>query len=229
MVLNSKNSNVIFAAMDIPVVHLFNYPELTAFRVHTWRKREINGGYNETTFNPDNILDDEIIKLYSEIAEYYKRISSSEIWTLGTTDGILKLIEYYSELGDFEDSDMALKLCDQVKDLMENLKENTLTNKSSNFIHQNKFDLYLSEISLENNYVYLECDNVSTTFIKLYTINSIATHDSTFCKETKLWLDNLIGKSTALSGSSQKQCISFFRNVINNIDKVRNRIMQQSM
>jgi hypothetical protein len=224
--LNSHNYSVIFAAMDIPFVHLVNYPELTAFKVHTWRKKEIQGDYGNVLFDPNNILNDKVNKLYTEIAEYYKRISSSEIWTLDTINYILKLIEYYNELGDFKDKETPLLLCDQVKHLMENLRDVVSRAESSNFLHNNKFNFYLSEISLENNYVYIENENTQSVFIKLYTINSIATQNKTFCNETKMWLDNLINKSTPLTGTSQKQGYLFFKHALNKIELTRTRIEQ---
>ena len=219
-----KNSKIIFAAMDIPMVRLVSYPELTAFKVHTWRKKNEFSDYGNLPFNVKNILDDEIINLYSEISEYYKRISSIEIWTANTIESTLKLIEYFNDIGDFKDKEILAKLFSQLEDMMKELKEIAIKGKSSNFLYKESFDLYLSDISLENNYIYTESDKFKAVYIKLYTINSISTQNNKFCNETKLWLDNLINKSTAISGSSQKQCYKFFNQIDKNINSTKERI-----
>lgn len=222
--MHGRNSKMIFVATDIPVMHLVNYPELMAFKVHTQQRKEIKNDGTLHTFDPAAILDDELLQLYREIAEYYKRIPSVEIWTQDTLDMILKLINYFSEIGDFGTSDIPVKLLDQLREMMDQLRDSALRGSNSNFINSNTFNLYMSEIALENNYVYVEDDSFQAVFLKTYMINSILTHNKVFCNDVKSWMDNLISKSVSLTGCSQKQCYQFFRHLCGKIEETKKNV-----
>lgn len=222
--MHGKNSKMIFVATDIPVMHLVNYPDLMAFKVHTQRRKNDKIEGNAILFDPAKILDEEILKLYREIAEYYKRIPSVEIWTQDTLDMILKLICYFSEIGDFGTSDIPIKLLDQLREMMDQLKDSALKGSNSNFINSNTFNLYLSEIALENNYVYVEDGTFQAVFLKTYTINSILTQNTIFCNDVKSWMENLIAKSISLTGCSQKQCYQFFRHLSFKIEETKKSV-----
>ena len=173
----------------------------------------------------DTILNNSIRGLFAEITEYYQRIPSKEIWTSNTIENLLRLIEYFYELGDFEDQETAVLLCDQLADLIDQLKTDAIHGMKNNY-KSGKFELYHSEIALENNFILIQDKGEAAVFLKLYSINSMFTTNESFCKDTVLWLQNIINKSTPLSGSSQRQCYAFFRHCNNMISETKKRILQ---
>ena len=78
----SGNNQIIYAAVDIPIFHHFNYPELSAFKMYYWMKAVVGvGEFNNKKYSTQ-IINDEISNLGKEIYKEYTHIPSIEIWTI---------------------------------------------------------------------------------------------------------------------------------------------------
>lgn len=73
------------------------------------------------------------------------------------------------------------------------------------------FRLYLSATNPENSFMILKHEEFTSTTIKLFTVNSIITSNTSFCDETEKWVKNTISKSTLLSGASARERFKFFQ------------------
>ncbi len=214
-----KKTRIITAANDIPSFHIFKYPELTSFRLHNWifnmlkyeNKKDLG---NNIDFN-SLIEHEELKETLGKIVKIYENTSSVEIWTTDTISGILKSIEFYFESFLFNDKHDLLILCNCLLDLM-----NNLFNKPENI----NIKLYISDIVIENNYVFIQADDLKFVYLKLYSLNNIMTTNKSFCSETEIWLNNLISKSTLVSGSSEKIRKIFYMNSTKRIKNLMARI-----
>ncbi len=230
--LNSmEDSKVIYAANDIPIFHYFHFKELTAFKLFYWNKAVLHApAFEDKLFSTKHIRP-ELMEYTSQILTEYAKVSSVEIWTDDTINIVLKQIDFYWEAGLFESKDDALLIIDQVSQMLDLLQKEAkaeaklingqrLSNKDNNFV------LYNSEVTIGNNCVFLQLNQLKMVYLSFLTFNSIITSQNNFCNENEVWLNNLIKKSVLLSGVSEKQRYKFFRKNQERVNKLRALVMQ---
>ena len=205
----AKDKEVFFTAIDIPMFHFLPFTELTLFKVYSWSSSigAFTGSFGEFY---QLTKDDELLEIYKQLDALYRCIPSVEIWTEGTFDAILRLIDYHFESGCFSSKEEALHLCSQLLEMVAQTNKWSVRGFKDELIGKVPYKLYLSGIELENNFVVMKRDNAVSCIIKLYTINSMTTTNSAFCNESLKWINNAILKSTLISGASQKESFKFF-------------------
>ncbi|PXY02570.1 hypothetical protein DF185_00305 [Marinifilum breve] len=203
-----KNGKILFSATDIPIYHFMPFKELTLFKLYSWNA----GIYNTSTkfeqfFN--EFASTELFDIYDSIYSNYQKANSLEIWTDKTIDPILRLLEYYNEIGAFESQETPKLLYKQLLALIENIGEWSASGKKGATGHAAEYEMFLSEIELENNFVLTKSDTSQHCIIKLFTVNSISTANQKFCRETEKWFNDVIKKSKCISRISQKDNYRF--------------------
>ena len=203
----SGDSNILMSANDIPFFHLTAQKELRLFKVYTW----FNSVYNYAD-SLDNFMKEidtpELVGCHQKISKDYEFIPSAEIWTEDTINPTLRLINYYVDICMFSGKELPLQLCEQVLSILDKLQ--IWAGNSGKGAKATPFQLYLSEMELENTYILMRRAEMSNCVVKLFTINSLNVYDKDFCMETEHWLTKLSERSTLLSGNSEKERIHFF-------------------
>jgi hypothetical protein len=218
----AENAELYYAALDVPIYHHFNYPELSAFKMFYWLKDVINEpSFEGIKYNPA-LIDEGLMKLGREIYSAYCNISTIEIWTPATLNSSIAQIEYYSESGLFENNEVALTICSQLEEEVRTIQKHAeWGNKISadSKIENNK--LYFSEIEIGNNCILTNVADVKTVFMSFHTFNKLKTVNTAFCNDTHKWLNNLMRKSTLISGVSEKQRYLFFKQIFDKLDRLK--------
>ena len=217
---NAQNKEMYYTAEDIPIFHFLPFNELTFFKVYVWYNAMSNNDITYDRFVMQMTNKEELFECYDKMYNSYSNIPSTEIWTVQTIDPILRLLDYYFDIGAFDNKNTAPTLCNQLLLMIDNMMKWTETGKKNN---KADFKLYMSETNPENSFMLLKTENVTSATIKLFTINSIITTNTSFCEETKNWIKNIIAKSTLLSGASARERIRFFQTmktkVINTMER----------
>jgi hypothetical protein len=223
----SENKQIIYAAIDVPIFHHFNYPELSAFKMFYWMKAVVDvEALADKKFSVEHV-NKRFAQLGKEIYETYNRIPSVEIWTEDTINGLLKQIEYYWDSGNFAETEDALIVCRQAREEVETLKRQA--EKSNKLMLENgpeesAFTLYYSDIEIGNNCIYTKRADNDLVYLSVHTFNKIITGNLDFKDETKMWLNNLMKKSTLISGVSEKSRYRFFKTIESKIDRLYQKI-----
>ena len=218
------NGNIIYIADDIPIFHLFKYPELASFKMYYWMKSVLNiPEYQNQKYSYEN-CDSEILGIGEKINEAYAFIPSIEIWTEFTVNSLRKQIEYYSEAGFFERSSDAMVICDQAAELIRHISK--LADKSTKLPNDKSknFTLYYSEIEIGNNCILVSVNNIKKVYLTYNTFNKMATGNEKFCDETNSWINYLIAKSNLISGVSEKQRLQFVNKVLRQLESTRKKV-----
>jgi len=219
----SNDNQIIYAAVDIPIFHHFNYPELSAFKMFYWMKAVVGvGEFNNKKFSAE-IIDDEISNIGKEIYNEYNNIPSIEIWTAETINSLIKQIEFYWESGNFATKEDALIVCNQVKaeikqiELQAELSNKQIDNSDN---ESSSFTLYYSDIEIGNNCIFTKRSDMKAVYLSVHTFNKLITVNQKFVSHTEEWLNNLISKSIPISGVAEKNRYQFFRKANDKIDKL---------
>lgn len=223
----SPNNQIMYAADDVPIWHHFFSDKLIAFKLFYWLKSILGAPeYADSLFDPDEI-DPDMISYARELMDNYNRTTSSEVWTEDTINSNLKQIEYFWESGFFRSKEDALMICDLLLEEMNLLQKKAA--KSSKLIGPGEsgtenFKLYKSEVMIGNNSILANIGSTKIAYVSNNTFNMMSTTNADFVHENEYWLNNLVKKSTLISGVAEKQRNQFFKQLRDKIEILRTRI-----
>jgi hypothetical protein len=224
-----EQTEVIFLLNELNLFQLIQVPEICAFKLYYWQKSNLSfPGYRDKLFTFD-ILNDEIIKLTSEITEHYTKLKTIEIATEEILISLLKQVLFYNEAGFFKTRSEAKKLCEKLVELVEHLRRQAElgfkfaygkkpAGKEGNYL------LYYNDIVLIDQIVLVRAGDSLSTYITNNGINLLQTYNKDFFQYNYQWCRNLIQKSTLISGTGEKERNKFFLKLNDKIQTVINRI-----
>ena len=201
------DGEVVLSAVDVPLFHYGACKELVLFIIFSWNSGVygFTGKYEEFVAKYDFT---EILNYYEKIANAYLQVPSTEIWTIGTVDRLIKLLGYHSEMGHFMDENFPFFLCEQLLGLIGTLKQ--WTGEGVKGSNGKPFKLYIIEIHLSNTFILFKKDGATNCALKLFTINHFDTSDPKFCREAEQWLNNTTRRAVLISGASERERHKFF-------------------
>ncbi len=221
--LNTKNKEFIITAQDIPIFHFMPYPELIFFKLYAW-----NQCYMEEYVCFEDFmatLNKELLtKYYQQIYDAYLQVPSTELWSYHTVLPLINLLNYYVDINCFKDNQTILILCYQFIQLINTLEKWAKNGEKKIKGIKSNFSLYLSPIDMQNDFIITRKEQLKTMSIKLFTINAIFTNDEAILTETEKWINQIILKSSLLSGASERERLRFFQSIKNKINNIIERV-----
>jgi len=221
----SKEKNIYYACEDIPVFQNYNYPELAAFKMFYWMKSIMNRPDLEKEKFDLSVIPENLKIIGKQIFDFYSQIPSVEIWTDTTIHSTLKQVLFYWESGMFKTPDDAILVCQVLKRQVETIQEQAEAGKK--FLNGDKtagqganYVIYHSDIEITNNCVLLNMGDAQIVYLGHQSFNAMGTSNTTYCNETRKWFDNIIRKSTLISGVSEKLRYQFFQKAFKQIDEL---------
>lgn len=221
----SDNAELYYAAVDVPIFHHFNYPELSAFKTYYWLHDILNNPIFEGQKFSKSLINNDLIAYEKEIYKHYCQVPSIEIWTPATLNSSVAQIEFYFDSGLFENNEIAMVLCNQLEEEIKTIqKQAELGSKNIDQVNPDNFKLYFCEIEIGNNCILTKKADTKTVYLSFHTFNKLTTLNTKFCDDTFKWLNNIIRKSTLISGVSEKQRYIFFKKVFEKIAKLKAKL-----
>ena len=219
----TPDGEIIMSAVDVPIFHILPYRELTYFKLFSWSKSTYDFTTDYETFVKEGGTNETLEKNYDKIMKNYQLIPSTEIWTTNTTDTILRLLNYHSEMKHFSNKTTPLLLCEQLLNLLNTMQ--IWAEKGAKGPKDALFNLYISATDIANTFILFKQAGRSNCSVKLYTINGLGISDERFCQETENWLRKSARRSTLISGASEMERFKFFegenRKIRHLMDKVQ--------
>jgi hypothetical protein len=218
--LNLVNSfskrHVYFLVKDMPPFHHYYHPLLAGFKFFFWRK---------------SILDEENLKHeifdlrtnhfapYQEITQkilrVYNRVPTSEIWNEEGVTTTLRQIEVYHDMGLIASSAITIQLYQCVLEVIDHLEKMAENGKKS-ILGQSpaadsaEYRLYLNEIVLGDNTFMAQIGDTKVTYLNHSVLYFVGSMDQKFNEGMFRNLENLMKKSTLISGTGEKERKQFF-------------------
>jgi hypothetical protein len=221
----AKDKEIVYVADDIPIFHLFKFPDFAAFKMFYWMKSVVNVPELEGKKYDPSLISDSLMEEGKQIYRLYEKIPSTEIWCDSTISSAVKQIEYFNEAGFFSSKEDALQICKVLEGVLADIQgQAERSTKSSVAGFENNYIMYKSDIEIGNNCIFVRTDETRSLYLRYHTFNSMATVNEAFCGETEQWLKGMIKKSTLISGISEKQRYQFFRKSQEQIDRLKERI-----
>ena len=225
-VADSKDGVFIFQSKDIPLFHHFQQPELAFFKFFFWRKTILQQEGPDLVHLDLAQRDATLLALARKVYLTYCRMPSTEIWNAEGLNSTLRQINYYRETGVFRDEGTAQLLFDQCAVLLDHLEHQAE--------HGTKFPLgtpfeqgassyqvFHNEVLLGDNAIYSDDGRVRVVFLNHSGINFLATTDTRFVDHTRHSLENIMKRSTLISGSGEKERRRFFKGLREELERRR--------
>ena len=225
----AHEKHVLFAGQGIPIFHYFNFPLLSSFKMFYWMKSILDvEELKERKFLPE-FIDTDLLDTGREIFNNYLEIPSTEIWTDTTVMGSLHQIQFYWDSGILSNKEVALNVCEELRDLLNYCQQLCESNKKQdNYTSPSIFGaplkLYYSEIEFENNCIIVNVGDQKRVYLGQLNFSSISTENHRYHDETSRWLNGIISKSNLISGASQTIRFQFFKRCLKHLEKLERRI-----
>lgn len=218
-IAQTPNSSIIYAADDVPIWHHFFDKELTTFKLFYWLKSILNApAYAGKKYNPE-LVNPDLIHIAEQLLVNYNQCNTTEIWSEDTLNSTLKQVEYFWESGYFESKEQALHICTLIEKEIEHLAE-----RADKSVDKHGFHLFQSDVMIGNNSILVNLNGNKMAYLSNNTFNMMSTTTPDFVQEQEYWLNNLLRKSTQISGVSEKQRNRFFGVLKSKIEHLKSRI-----
>ncbi|MBY0476477.1 MAG: hypothetical protein K2Q24_02440 [Chitinophagaceae bacterium] len=209
------NGKLSCATDDIPIFHLFQYPELTAFKLHFWQMRIIDHApfkLNVNDWGPS------ILQPAARLHQLYQTIPSIEVWTKTSLLNTLDQIRYAAEAKIITDKTLGKLICSQLRSALSDIEVYAINRNKSNE-KEVSFDWYFYDVIGTITYL-AEMDGQLGTYIRFNTFNTIQEDNGPLCTEVKHWLHNLIQDATGFSGQGSVQRNKYLANAYEECDEM---------
>ncbi len=219
-----EDAQIIIAAEDIPVFYHFIEPKLMQFKMIYWLKSLMNVTDFQYVNFESIVIPESIIQTAKQINNYYKKISSTEIWTNETILSTLKQIKFYWDAGFFGKPESAFDVLADFETVIKGIQRNAETGfkfSGNGNMSRTKFQFYVSDVMIGTNSILTKTANFSATYISYSTFNFMQTTNANFNAQNEQWLGNILSKSNLLSGVSEKQRNQFFKNIHKQIQEMK--------
>lgn len=216
------DKEMIFAVKEMPLFHHFRIPELVSFKLFFWLKMGIKDpAYANKQFR-FNVLPEETMNAARKIWKLYSTIPCVEIWSDEAVRETLKQIEFCHECQFFEDTQQALRVCDKLIELIDQIKEDAKTGRKLNGA---AYKLFENDILIANNTIYCRMDKIRYVYINYNTLGLLVTQQESFCDKTETYLNKLTKNSVLISTTAEKERSKFFNRMKTQVEQVKERLV----
>lgn len=218
----------IYAAKDIPTFSYFQVPEFAEFKLYYWL-RTVRGNtlIQDEKFN-FGLVPEDLIKKSRAIAKYYFQIPFTELWSEDTVNVALRQIEYFHEAGWMQSSEVAVRVCDALEQIIRGVQKQAETELmwfDGKLVHPDvPYALYFNDIAVMDNAIFVQTDKFAISMIGYNAMDYLYTQHAGFCRETENFLKKQISRSVLISGAAEKERNKFFNKIYSKIAALKTRI-----
>ncbi len=224
-----RKTKIYYATKDIPMFHIFSFPEVAALRLFFWKKTIYDlEDYKSKTFSLEEI-DNPILDIGKKMTLKYMDIPSLEIWSDEVIMSTVNPVLYYYESGVIEKRNLALHLLDKIDDFLNHVRKQA--ELGGKFLPEqngpsipNNLEMYYNEVTLANNTIVLESRGQRNAYLVQRAVDYLFTDNVIFCDRAVSYIEHLTKKSVNISNQAEKFRQKFFAQMHRQVDRVRDRI-----
>lgn len=207
-----KNSFSARAYRTVPQEFLYMYESLA--KVYT----SILLYQTQPQSTPNELLkvgmSDHVFALQKDVAIGMHGINSVLVMDKRIIADYVEIVKYYHMLGLLSAEDI-VQIKKDMHCMLDDIQQSATTGLSP---RGKNLDIYISNISFDCTYTYLETFGYKAASVGIYCVDHISCEHPEICDDHKLWIDSLIRSSYLISVSGEFQRNQFFdkqRNYIN--------------
>ena len=209
-----------FNAKELPVFYLFYFPDLLAFKCHFWQQTFFKETNTPRKFKSIPLSPD-LVKLGNDFLEAYGHVESTEIWGREILNATLKQIIFFVQT-DMMDVETANYLIDQLDNLVDVLESQAAIGRKGE--QKSPLNIYVNEVLIGDNSVIARNGKTLRTYLSHNIVSRVIIDDESFNNHTFSTFQNIVGKSTLISGTSEISRNYFFKQIRLELNARRKKI-----
>jgi hypothetical protein len=216
------NKEVIYMSKDLPIFYNFYFRPLIAFRYFFWMKIQfLHPEFEHKSFDIE-LLPTAIEEQSRELIKSYNKIPSTEIWNMESINSTISQIEFSRSSGHFGDITDVRKIYKALEDSILHVQEQAehgckfMPGEDPGSQPQN-LKFFFNRVVLGDNTIMVNAGNMRSAFINYGHLNYLVTNDKKFCDDLYQDFNNIIRRSTQISGTGERQRNIFFNNLLTKI------------
>ncbi len=161
--------------------------------------------YTPKTFS-DIDIPEKVLSVQKKATLLMHEVSSILILDKHIVADYVELVKYFQNLDMISNEEVAL-MKEQLYMMLDDMEKCALTGIS---LSGKDLDIYISHISFDCTYTYIEGSNFEASSIGVYCIDHISCDNPTICQTQKSWIKSLMRFSTLISVSGELQRNEYF-------------------
>jgi hypothetical protein len=200
-----------FLINDLPPFHHFYHPLLTSFKIFFWIRSILPlGQLDQEKFSLTKNYLAPYEAMVQKIVRAYTKVPSTELWNKDALNTTLRQIETYHEMGLMADKDTSRQVYGSLLAVIDHLEKMAFQGTKSvlgqgETLESATYTLYLNDIVSGDNTVMAEIGEAKITYLNHSVLYFVGSKDRDFNESTFRNMENLIKKSSLLSGSGEKE------------------------
>lgn len=230
LVNSFSNKHVYFLVKDMPPFHHYYHPALAGFKFFFWMKSILLlENFKNVKFSIADMHFEKYREITQKIIKVYNRVPTSEIWNEEGLNTTLRQIEVYQEMGLIKNPEDTIALYHCVLEVIDHLEKMAETGKKS-ILGQPptedsaEYKMYLNEIVLGDNTFMAELGETKITYLNHSVMYFIGSTDVKFNDSMFRNLENLMKRSTLISGTGEKERKQFFNKLRKKVELKLSRV-----
>ena len=212
-----QRKQMLYLCKDLPIWHFYLFPEIAAFKTFFWIKTLLNDpAYSDKSFSLAAYPFDDCFAIGQQLIREYNQIPCLELWNLESINSTLSQIVYYRDAGIFAnnaDLDAVIHSFDRTLDHLyqQAVKGVKFMPGDTDVSYRSPVQLYINEVVIGSNTILAEIDNAKLSFITYNVFHHLVTKDDRFNESAFRSFNNLVSRSTLISGTGEKDRNRFFK------------------
>lgn len=222
-----SGKKMLYLCKDIPFWDFFLFPDMAAFKSFLWMKTIYNDPeLQHKKFSIADFQGQEYFKIGQQIIELYNLIPSQELWNYESINSTTNQISYYKDAGIFASKEDEKRVIDSFHEMMTHLEAQAAKGVkfmpgSSDLSYKTDIQFYVNELILGNNTILLHLDQQRLSLITYSVLSYLMTTDPRFAEKNFNSFNSLLGRSSLISGSGEKERHRFFNKLHSKIEELR--------
>ena len=223
-----KTREIFYLCKDAPIWYFYLFPELAAFKTFFWSKTINNQlALANKTFSFAEYPYEDCFALGQKILAQHNEMDSVELWNLESIHSTINQIAYYRDAGNFRSGGELEAVINSFHQWLDHLQ--LQAEKGVKFLpgatdvsHRARIQFYVNELILGNNTMVIRLDDKQLSMITYSVFYYLFTRDSRFSAKVMASFDTLLGRSTLISRTGEKDRNRFFnalREKVNSLKK----------
>nr|WP_294905497.1 helix-turn-helix transcriptional regulator [uncultured Lacibacter sp.] len=211
-----SNKRMLYFCKDITFFHFYLYPEIASFKTFFWSKTIKDlPEYKSKLFSLDEYPLHECFKLGQEIIREYNKIPSLELWNAESINSTLSQVRYYKEGGYFKNPGELNIVLDSFQKCLDHIELEVergikFMPGDAEIVYRAPLQFYVNEVIIGSNTILIELNEEKLSFVTYNVLSYLITKDARFNEKAFANFFTLVGRSSQISGTGEKDRNRFF-------------------
>jgi len=210
---------IYYLCKDSTIWSFFFFPELAAFKTFFWSKTINNqADLRDKLFSYEEFPFSDCFEVGQQVLKEFNQIPCVELWNHESMHSTINQIAFYKDAGNFKskkDLELVLGALQQTLAHLQLQAEKGVKFMpgDSDVSYKAPIQFYVNELILGNNTMTLKLDGMPLTMVTYSVFHYLLTRDPRFYTKVMGSFDTLLGRSTLISKTGEKDRNRFFNSM----------------